>query len=154
MKIERTAIVTHPAAHMYKLVHDVAAYPEFLKWCTFAEIHEQSETHQLASLGLKVAGVERRFKTLNELHAPGQVNPGQIKLTLVEGPFRSLSGVWKFKALGEAGCKVSLCLEFDFMPGLISSAFQSGFKKIAGQLVAEFCVRAQSLANSEASLGA
>ncbi len=140
MKIERSAIVMHPPEHMYQLVHDVAAYPEFLRWCTFAEIHEQSATHQLASIGIKVAGIEQSFKTLNELRAPEQ-----LTLCLVEGPFRSLAGQWQFKALGEQGCKISLSLDFDFMPGLISTAFQSGFKKIATHLVLDFCARADRL---------
>lgn len=143
MKIERTALVTHPAEYMYKLVHDVLAYPEFLRWCTFAELHEQSESHQLASLGIKVAGIEQRFKTRNELLAPER-----LRLTLVEGPFRSLTGEWRFRALGEQGCKVSLSLDFDFTPGLISAAFQSGFTKIANHLLMEFCRRADALAET------
>jgi len=143
MKIERTALVRHPAEHMYKLVHDVLAYPEFLRWCTFAELHEQSESHQLASLGIKVAGIEQKFMTRNEL-AP----PERLGLALVEGPFRSLTGEWRFTALGEQGCKVSLSLDFDFSPGLISVAFQSGFRKIASHLLMEFCKRADELAET------
>lgn len=127
----------HSAQHMYKLVHDVAAYPEFLSWCTYSEVHEQSAEHQLASLGVKVAGIERKFKTHNTLQ-PYQ----SVKLTLVEGPFRALAGEWRFKQLGQSGSKISLELNFDFAPGLITTAFQRGFKSIADRLVQEFCRRA------------
>ena len=140
MKIERTALVLHSAADMYRLVHDVPSYPGFLRWCTFAEVHEQSDAHQLASLGVKVAGIEQRFMTRNEL-VPEQ----SLGLSLVEGPFRALTGEWRFKALGEQGSKISLSLDFDFMPGLISGAFQRGFKRIADHLVQEFCKRADDL---------
>ena len=148
MKIERTALVMHSAVQMYRLVHDVAAYPQFLRWCTFAEIHEQSDVHQLASLGVKVAGIEQSFKTRNEL-----IEGERLSLNLVEGPFRSLSGEWRFKGLGDEGCKVSLSLDFDFNPGLISSAFQSGFSRIANRLLMEFCSRADELANYGESTG-
>jgi len=129
---------------MYHLVHDVPSYPSFLRWCTFAEVHEQSDEHQLASLGVRVAGVEQKFMTRNEL-VPGQ----SLGLSLVEGPFRALTGEWRFKALGERGSKVSLILDFDFMPGIISMAFQRGFKKIADHLVQEFCRRADDLVLEE-----
>jgi ribosome-associated toxin RatA of RatAB toxin-antitoxin module len=140
MKIERTALVLHPAADMYRLVHDVPSYPGFLRWCTFAEVHEQSEAHQLASLGIRVAGIEQKFMTRNRL-VPGE----RLELSLVEGPFRSLSGAWHFTPLGEQGSKVSLQLNFDFKPGLISATFQRGFRKIADRLVQEFCLRADDL---------
>lgn len=130
----------HSAQHMYMLVHDVAAYPEFLSWCTFSEVHEQSEDHQVASLGVKVAGIEQKFKTHNSLQ-PHE----SLKLTLIEGPFRALSGEWKFKQLGERGSKISLELSFDFTPGLITTAFQRGFKSIADRLVQDFCRRADQL---------
>ena len=137
MRIERTALVTHSANDMYELVHDVAAYPGFLRWCRHAEIHEQSDEHQVASLTIAVAGVVRRFTTRNEL-VPGE----RVSLALVEGPFRSLNGEWRFTPLGKRGSKVSLRLNFDFVPGLISMAFQRGFKHIADHMIQEFCKRA------------
>ncbi len=137
MKIERTALVTHSAQNMYKLVHDVAAYPLFLRWCTHAEVHEQSDAHQVASLGVAVAGIVQRFTTRNEL-VPGE----RVTLALVEGPFRSLHGEWLFMPLGAQGSKISLQLNFEFVPGLISMAFQSGFKYIADHMIQEFCKRA------------
>ncbi len=137
MRIKRTALVMHSAIDMYKLVHDVAAYPDFLRWCYHAEIHEQSDEHQVASLGVAVAGVQQRFTTRNEL-----VRGERVSLALVEGPFRSLHGEWRFKALREQGSEVSLQLNFDFVPGLISIAFQRGFKHIADHMIQEFCKRA------------
>ena len=142
MKIERTALVTHSAENMYGLVHDVNAYPQFLKWCDFAEVHKQDETSQLASIGITVAGIKQSFKTQNSL-VPGE----RLELSLVEGPFQDLKGEWNFKALSSNGCKVSLTLDFDFAPGLLSSVFKNGFKKIADQLVLNFCRRADEIFN-------
>jgi ribosome-associated toxin RatA of RatAB toxin-antitoxin module len=147
MKIERTALVTHPASEMYQLVRDVAAYPEFLKWCVWSKIHEQSEDHQLASLGVAVAGVKQEFTTRNTL-----VPDKSLHLSLVDGPFRDLKGEWQFTQLGDRGSKISLTLNFDFKAGLLSSAFQQGFKRIADRLVQEFCQRADALSESKGAL--
>ena len=142
MKIERTALIMHSAQHMYTLVHHVAAYPEFLSWCTYSEVHEESAVHQLASLGVKVAGIEQKFTTRNTLH-PYE----SIRLTLVEGPFRELAGEWRFKQLGESGSKITLELNFNFTPGLMTATFQRGFKSIADRLVQEFCRRADQMSS-------
>lgn len=140
MKIERSALVIYSAMDMYRLVHDVPSYPQFLKWCTEAEVHEQDHEQQLASLGVRVGGLQHRFTTRNRL-VPGE----RLSLSLVDGPFRSLSGEWLFLPLGDAGSKVTLILDFAFARGLVSSAFERGFSRIADHLVGEFCKRAETL---------
>ena len=36
--IARSAIVEHSAAEMYALVENIEAYPQFLPWCTAAQV--------------------------------------------------------------------------------------------------------------------
>ncbi|NIP16946.1 MAG: hypothetical protein GWM87_01380 [Xanthomonadales bacterium] len=96
--------------------------------------------NSLASLAVRAAGIEQRFTTRNRLE-PGV----RLGLSLVEGPFRSLSGEWRFLQLGESGSKVALRLDFDYRRGLVSAAFQRGFARIADHLVQEFCQRADDV---------
>jgi ribosome-associated toxin RatA of RatAB toxin-antitoxin module len=140
MRIQRSALVVHPAMDMYQLVHDVPSYPRFLKWCTDAVVHEQDHEQQLASLSIRVGGLQQRFTTRNRL-VPGE----RLSLSLVEGPFQSLAGEWTFTQLGESGSKVTLELNFDFRKGFVSSAFQRGFSRVADHLVGEFCQRAKEI---------
>lgn len=122
---------------MFRLVQDVPAYPDFLTWCLSSEVHEQSSDYQLASLVVKVSGVTQTFTTRNRF-VPGE----RLTLSLVEGPFRHLSGEWLFEPLGGEGSKVSLILSFDFSSRVLSSAFRRGFTHIADRLVSEFSKRA------------
>jgi ribosome-associated toxin RatA of RatAB toxin-antitoxin module len=140
MEIKRTALVLHPAMDMFRLVQDVPAYPQFLSWCLSAEVHEQSPEHQLASLVIKVSGITQTFTTRNRL-VPGE----RLTLSLVEGPFRHLSGEWLFDPLGTEGSKVTLVLSFDFSSKVLSSAFRRGFTHIADKLVTEFSKRADDI---------
>ena len=140
MDIKRTALVLHSNADMFRLVHDVESYPRFLSWCTRAEVHEQSREEQLASLEIRVSGVQQRFTTRNRL-----VQDEQLTLSLVDGPFSRLSGEWVFEPLGEDGSKVSLALGFDFSNRMLSSAFRRGFAHIADRLVRDFCARADQV---------
>ena len=140
MKIARSALVTHTAMDMYKLVEAVPAYPQFLSWCTAAVVHEQSMELQKASLTVVVAGIRQHFTTINAL-----VSGERVEMNLLEGPFKNLQGAWSFVPLGEDGCKISLELDFEMTNGPMSKMFGKGFGKIADRLVADFCQRAENV---------
>lgn len=137
MHIERFALLPYSASDMYRLVHDVPAYPSFLKWCSDATVHEQDEGFQLASLWVRVGGLTQQFTTRNRLVA-GEL----LTMSLVEGPFQRLSGEWRFEPLGDKGSKVGLDLTFEFSNSLLSSTFRRGFARITERMVGEFARRA------------
>ena len=140
MKIDRSALLPYSAHDMYRLVLDVPSYPQFLSWCTEATVHEQDAEQQLASLSVALGGLTQRFTTRNRL-VPGEI----LTMSLVEGPFRSLTGEWRFIDLDDLGSKVSLHLSFEFSSSVLSSAFRRGFERISGRMVSEFARRAGSL---------
>jgi len=125
---------------MYQLVQDVNSYPEFLSWCNHAQVLEQTADAQLARLDVSIGGLKQSFTTRNRL-VPGEL----LTLSLVEGPFRHLSGEWRFDALAEKGSKVSLRLTFDFSSNLLSTAFRRGFARVADKLVLDFSRRADQV---------
>jgi ribosome-associated toxin RatA of RatAB toxin-antitoxin module len=69
--IQRSALLPYPAQALYDLVNDVASYPQFLPWCSSAEVLESSETHMRASLNVAKGGLSQHFVTRNTL-VPGQ----------------------------------------------------------------------------------
>lgn len=140
MEVTRTALVLHPANDMYQLVLDVNSYPDFLSWCTRAQVLEQTAELQLARLDVSLGGLNQSFTTRNRL-VPGEL----LTLALVEGPFRHLSGEWRFDALAEKGSKVSLRLSFDFSSSVLSAAFRRGFARVADKLVLDFSRRADQV---------
>ena len=71
-----------------------------------------------------------------------------IGLALIGGPFRHLSGGWKFKELGDDGCKVLLELEFEFESRLVDMMFGSFFEDICNSLVDAFTKRAEAVFGS------
>ena len=137
--IHRHALVRHSALRMYGLVNDVSSYPRRFSWCEGSEVIEQSESHMLARLDLRIAGLRTCFTTRNAL-----TPPNRIELNLVEGPFRELHGVWVFHTLAEDACKVSLSLDFDVANKWIGSALAIGFQGLADRLVDDFCREANS----------
>ncbi|ODS61588.1 MULTISPECIES: type II toxin-antitoxin system RatA family toxin [unclassified Arenimonas] len=132
--IHRHALVRHSARRMYDLVNDVAGYPARFPWCEASQVLEVSDTHMLARLDLRMAGLRTSFTTRNELEAPTR-----IRLQLAEGPFRKLSGQWVFHSLAEDACKVSLDLDFEVAGKVLGSALALGFQGLADRMVDDFC---------------
>ena len=133
-KIHRHALVRHSAARMYGLVNDVASYPRRFAWCESARVLEQSDTHMLARLELRVAGMPVAFTTRNTLQAPTRIG-----LQLVDGPFSALEGAWRFHTLSEDACKVSLDLDFEVAGKLVGGALAIAFGSLGDQMLDDFC---------------
>lgn len=138
-EIHRHALVRHSAARMFGLVNDVASYPQRFSWCEASEVIESSDTHMLARLDIKVAGLRTSFTTSNTLEYPHR-----IKLALKEGPFSEFSGEWVFHALDEDASKISLTMNFEVQNKLMGSALALGFQSLADRLVDDFCREANT----------
>lgn len=139
-RIQRSALLPYPARALYNLVNDVASYPQFLPWCSRAEVLEFGEQRMRASLTVAKGGLTQTFITCNDLH-PGQ----SIVMNLEDGPFSHLHGVWEFKALNEKACKISLDLSFDYAGALVKATLGPLFNQAANTLVDAFCERAKQL---------
>ncbi len=138
--VTRTALVMHSAKQMYDLVNDCESYPKFLPWCANATLIEASETHMVGQLEIAKAGIKHSFTTRNTLH-----EAHKIELKLVDGPFKRLEGEWRFDALSEDACKISLTMEFEFAGKMIGLALGSVFNQAANTLVDAFCQRANDV---------
>jgi ribosome-associated toxin RatA of RatAB toxin-antitoxin module len=138
--VERSAIVTFTPAQMFALVNDVARYPEFLPWCVGARVEEISETERLAAVKVARGVLRTEFTTRNTLH-----RDAQILMELVDGPFRDLTGQWRFEAIGERGSRVYFRLAFEFKNRLTAAAFNTIFETLCGSIVDAFVLRARKI---------
>lgn len=138
--VDRSAIVPHSAETLYSLVADVESYPEFLPWCSGAEVLESSPGRILATVHVSFRGLSQRFTTENR-NSPGR----SIEMALVSGPFKHLSGTWHFDPLGENAAKVGLHLEYQLSSRLLERVAGPVFEHIANTFVDAFVKRAGSL---------
>ncbi len=138
--IARSALVSHSAAEMYALVCDVESYQRFLPWCQASSITEQSDTHQIASLSIDKRMKGMTFTTRNRLEPPEAIH-----LSLVNGPFKQLNGVWRFKPIDTQACKVELEINFEFKSRVFAALMSPAFAKICDTMVDAFVKRADQL---------
>jgi ribosome-associated toxin RatA of RatAB toxin-antitoxin module len=139
--LNRSALVGHEAEAMYRLVTDIEAYPLFLPWCRRATIHESRADYVRATLGIDFRGVRQEFTTENR-NEPVQ----RVQMRLIDGPFKSLAGEWRFVPLAADACKVELDLAYEFASPLLERLVGPVFNHIANTLVDAFIRRADSAA--------
>jgi ribosome-associated toxin RatA of RatAB toxin-antitoxin module len=122
---------------MYELVLNVEAYPEFLPWCSAARVIELNDEQQVASVSIAKQFQQTQFTTRNQLQTDQQ-----IAMSLQDGPFKHLDGVWRFKALSDDACKVELDIEFQFSSSLFEKMIGPAFNVVTDTIVTAFVKRA------------
>ena len=139
--VRQSVIVARPAEAMFRLVDEAERYPEFLPWCSAAEVHERTPERTRATLEIDYRGLKSRITTLNR-----NVPLESIDLELIEGPFERFLGHWRFVALGTEGCRVEFTLEYAFSSGALESLLAPVFGYVTETLVDHFVKRAEAQA--------
>jgi len=141
-EVVRSALVSHTPAQMFALVEDVERYPEFLPGVVGAKLVETRDQQQIGRLEMEKAGVRQQFTTRNTL-----TRPDRIDMHLLDGPFRSLEGVWTFVPILEdgvvKGTRVGLSVQFEFKNPLTSMLLSRSFEGIFASLIDSFTQRAR-----------
>lgn len=139
-RVNKSALVLYRADEMFDLVDDIDAYADFLPWCNDSRVIRRQANTVEASIEVHRGPVSKTFTTLNT-----NVQYQSIDIALLGGPFRHLSGGWRFDALGESGCKVALELEFAFESRMVDAMFGAFFEETCNSLVDAFIMRATSV---------
>ena len=143
-EVRRSALVAQSPQRMFALINDIESYPQFLPWCTNAQVQSRTDQEVIASIGVRRGALNAQFTTRNELTANRH-----IAMHLVSGPFKTLQGDWTFTPVevpGQPGCRVDLLLRFAFANRLAGMVFESAFEQTVGSLVDAFVARARVLA--------
>jgi ribosome-associated toxin RatA of RatAB toxin-antitoxin module len=139
-RVQKSALVKFSAQKMFDLVDNIEAYPEFLPWCGSSRIIRRTTEIVEAELVIAKAGFHKSFTTRNRLDSGGR-----IYMSLLEGPFSSLEGVWDFIPLRDDASKISLDLEFEMSGKLAALAFGAVFNQICNTMVRSFTDRAKQV---------
>jgi ribosome-associated toxin RatA of RatAB toxin-antitoxin module len=142
-EFRRSALIAHSPQRMFALINDIESYPQFLPWCTAAQVLSRSDTEILASITVRRGALHAQFTTRNELTANRD-----IRMHLVSGPFQVLEGQWTLTAVqspGQCGCRVDLMMRFAFANRLTGLVFEPLFEQTAGSLVDAFVARARAV---------
>ena len=141
---QETKILPYSAEQMYSLVADVAAYPEFLPWCSAARlrsnVHEGSSEILEADLVISFKVFRERFGSRVTLW------PADLKIDTeyLDGPFKYMVSNWAFRNV-EGGCEVTFFVDFEFKNAILQGIIGVVFNEAMQRVVRAFERRAADL---------
>lgn len=139
-EISKTAVVPYTTSEMYALVNDIESYPAFLPWCSTAKILNQQEEILTATLSMALGKIKQSFTTENTMR-----DGSRIDMRLIEGPFKHLSGYWKFNSEDEQSCHIHLHMNYEFKSKIIKHTLGKAFYIVVDTLVESFVQRAHQI---------
>jgi ribosome-associated toxin RatA of RatAB toxin-antitoxin module len=144
-----TLLVPYTAQQVYAVVDDVAHYHQFLPNCAGSGVTSRTPENNserssecaservLGYMDLSFLGMHYRLDSDN-LHTPTT----RIDMRLLKGPFKTLTGQWDFKPLGDgvtfSGCKVSFAMQWQYDSAILAMTLGQRFEGIAKQLLDAF----------------
>ena len=140
-----TKVLPYSAAQMYDLVADVASYPKFLPWTAAARIRSRTpiEAGEVMEADLVIS-----FKVFRERFGSRvTLLPGSqtILTEYIDGPFRHLKSVWRFRDLETGGCEVGFEVDFEFKNAILAGIIGLVFNEAMSRVVRAFEDRAAKL---------
>lgn len=139
-EVARSVLVGYTPEQMFALVDAVEDYPDFLPWCGGTTLIHRDESILRARIQIDYHGIKQSWTTENPKRAPEE-----MLIHLVEGPFRSFDGRWRFTRLARSGCKVELSLRYEFSSRVLEKIVGPVFNHIADTLVDAFARRAEQV---------
>lgn len=138
--VEKSVLIERSAQQMFALVDHVEDYPKFLPWCSQTRVEFRDEKKTVATLHISYLSVKSHFTTENEKEIPLRMS-----LRLVDGPFRRLEGLWRFKPLAENACKIEFQLSYEFSSKIFEKIIGPVFSQITNTFVDAFVKRADEV---------
>jgi coenzyme Q-binding protein COQ10 len=140
----------HKTQELFDIVADVEKYPEFLPWVAKLRIVKRiSENEIIAEMLVKFAAFTQKYTSRIEMHRPdSEFSDGWIKVSLVEGPFKTLSTDWEFHATEDADgnrTEINFVLDFEFKSSFFEKLVGTVFEKASMKMSNAFLDRAEKL---------
>ena len=138
--VKKSVLIERSSQQMFDLVDRVEDYPKFLPWCSQTRCEFRDEQKTVATLHINYRNVTSHFTTEND-----KESPQWMRIHLVDGPFRRLEGLWRFKPLADCACKIEFQLSYEFSSKMFEKVIGPVFSQIANTFVDAFVKRANEV---------
>lgn len=141
-RFETIELMPFAPGDLLALVADVPAYPKFLPWIKATRVSAARPLdHGRYFIGEAVVGY-KAFRAQFSTHVEVDESAKTVATRLINGPFKSLSCIWTFRA-SESGTLVDLSLDFEFSEPFLSNLLATNMDKAVGRLIKAFTAEAE-----------
>lgn len=139
-------VLPYAPDQLFRLVGDVAAYPDFVPWITSmrtwnARTQAEGVDSVDAEAGVGFSFLKERFATRVRRDSAAR----QIDVSLLSGPFRKLTNRWRFEPEGDGSTRIEFDIDFQFKSRLLEGLLKANFHHAVDRLMTCFEDRARSL---------
>lgn len=121
-----------------QMVGDVRAYPDFIPWIEDMKVTGETEQggvrEAIAHVRVGWKSLQERFSTKVRC-APAS---GEVDVSLVSGPFRTLHNKWRFASDGAGGSIVKFWIAYDFKNPILNAVVKANREKVVERIMAAF----------------
>lgn len=122
-----------------KIILDIEKYPEFVPWCTKAQLLSKIENELMAELTIT-------FKFFTENYTSRIITIQnkeyfQINIEAVSGPFKKLINLWSIKTVNN-GCTVDFSIDFECKSMILNNTIGLFFPIAVNKIMNAFETRA------------
>jgi coenzyme Q-binding protein COQ10 len=150
--LEAQRHLPYPPEALCAMVGDVRAYPDFIPWIEDLKVTGETE---LSGVREAVAHVRIGWKHLKERFstkvrcAPAA---GEVDVSLVSGPFRTLRNEWRFASDGVGGSMVRFLIAYDFKNPILNALVVANREKVVARIMAAFEAEAARRCSSSSAI--
>lgn len=146
MRHHVSKVLPYSSDQLFRLVGDVAAYPDFVPWLTSMRTWNARRLSDGvdavdAEAGVGFSFLKEKFATRVRRDAHNR----QIDVSLISGPFRKLENRWRFIDAGHGCSRIEFDIDFVFKSRLLETLLRANFSHAVDRLISCFESRAKEL---------
>lgn len=151
MRHHVSRVLPYQPEQLFRLVGDVAKYPEFVPWITAMRTWNTRPLSEGvdavdAEAGVGFSFLKEKFATRVRRDSHNR----QIDVSLISGPFRRLENRWRFIDAGRGCTRIEFDIDFIFKSRLLETLMRANFGHAVDKLISCFETRAKALYGEQA----
>ena len=131
--------LNYKAVDLFKIVLDIEKYPQYIPWCSYAEILSKKNNEIKANMVVEYKFFPSQKFTSNVVF---DLEKMLIKTNYVEGPLKDLTTIWEFKNLKKNKSKILFKVKFEFKNFFYQKIAELFFPLVESQMIKSFIERA------------
>ena len=132
MLIKKEVIILKDIKTVFNIVNNVNSYKNFVPYCIDSAVLIDKSDVIEAKLDFNLKGLKVSFTTSNKIN-----KYKCIKMTLVDGPFKYLDGVWDFKEVN-GKTVIYLTINYEAKNKIVEYTIGKSLEKITNYLIEAF----------------
>ncbi|HJK88543.1 MAG: ubiquinone-binding protein [Alphaproteobacteria bacterium] len=140
-----TRLLPYEAKLVRDIILDIGKYPEFLPWCSDAELLSNTEKELIAQLTISYKFFRETYKSL--IVTTETPEGFIINVEAISGPFKKLTNFWSIRKINNQ-CEVKFSIDFEFKSVILDAVIGTFFSMATNKMIKAFETRAYHISRN------